>query len=48
MESIPLKKELSIRKNGMLKISIENLNPRLSTKGIKGAGVKVQKSGKQI
>jgi hypothetical protein len=48
MESIPLKKELSIRKNGTLKISIENLNPRLTTKGIKGAGIKVKKSGKQI
>ena len=43
---IMLKKELNLSKPGVLKIEIENLTPRLITRGILGVGIRMVQSGK--
>jgi hypothetical protein len=39
--SMVLKKGLEIKTNGLLKIEIENLNPRINTEGIYSAGIRL-------
>jgi gliding motility-associated lipoprotein GldH len=39
--SIPLKKELYINQDGLLKIELENLIPRMKTEGLLGIGIRV-------
>jgi gliding motility-associated lipoprotein GldH len=41
-----LKRELYLSKQGILKIEIENLTPRLVTEGVMGIGIRVIESGK--
>jgi gliding motility-associated lipoprotein GldH len=43
---IPLKKNLSLPGPGVLSIEVENLNPRIETKGISGVGILLVPSGK--
>lgn len=43
--SIPLKKEIRFQKKGLLKIEIENLVPRLETKGVLGIGIRLHPLG---
>ena len=43
---ILLKKELNISKPGILKIEIENLTPRLTTEGLLGVGIRMERSAK--
>ena len=43
--SIPLKKGIRFTKKGILKIEIENLVPRLETRGILGAGIRLHPHG---
>ena len=44
--TILLKKEINLTKQGILKIEIENLTPRLTTEGILGVGIQLDPSGK--
>jgi gliding motility-associated lipoprotein GldH len=41
-----LKRELYLSKQGILKIEIENLTPRMVTEGVMGIGIRVIESGK--
>lgn len=41
-----LKKRMFISREGILKIEIENLTPRLVTEGIAGVGIRIMPSGK--
>ncbi|MEI6455183.1 MAG: hypothetical protein WCO93_02750 [bacterium] len=43
---MPLKKDLSLSVPGTLSIEIENLNPRIETRGISGVGILLVPSGK--
>jgi gliding motility-associated lipoprotein GldH len=43
---ILLQKQLLLSKPGILKIEIENLNPRMVTEGVIGVGIRIEQSGK--
>jgi hypothetical protein len=45
-ETVMLKKELNLKKTGVLKIDIENLSSRMRTEGMRGIGIRLSPSGK--